>query len=643
MTSTLLSPVTINKTEIRNRTVMPPMLTNFATRGGDVTERHMGYYSERARGGLGIVTVEGTAVEPRGVPFIRGISAADDSRIKGLARLASVIKAQGARASFQLIHGGRCINPAISGFATPMVSYVPQFCNYAESVLLDEEDIAATVQAYGKVAARAREAGFDMVEIHGAHGYLVHQFTSPLTNKRTDKYGGDALARLTMPMEVVRAMRKAVGEDFPIIYRHSAYDGLPGGLSLEETLLMMPHLVDAGVDALHITVGLGETKHLMSPPSCFEEGWSADVAAKVKQAIGSRVPVISVGRYVHPERADEVIRQGKADLVAFGRAVIAEPDLINKYKNKTMASARLGLACTEACTGHTGKLLDITCAINPRAGLEGKYPLDAKAAASKKVAVVGAGPAGLQAALTAAQRGHKVTLFEAANHLGGLLIPASKPPFKSALAELAQYFEHQLADLGVDVRLNTKVSAATLKAGAFDHILLATGSAPVEPPFMAQIPGAVFAEDVLMGRAVAGKRVLIVGGGMIGCECADFLGQAGHEVTVLEMLPQLCADMEWRARRTIMERLEKYQVIQRPGTQLLEAGPAGVKIRTPHGAEKTLPAFDTVIIAVGYRSVPDLARELELEDIPFVCIGDAVKAARIMDAMRQGLEAAWAL
>ena len=471
-TSGLLSPITINTLVVRNRAVMPSMLTNFATKGGDVTERLIHYYAERAKGGVGLVSIEGTAVEPRGTAFIRGISAADDSKIKGLSKLAKAIK---------------------------------------------------------------------------AHGYLISQFVSPLTNHREDAYGGSLENRLRMPLAVIRAIRKAVGDDFPISYRHNADDGLPGGMTLEETLQLVNPLVDAGVDALHISAGIGETKHLISPPSCTPEAWLSDAARQVKEAVRNRVPVISVGRYVHPAIADQVIRDGKADMVAFGRALIAEPELINKYAENRLDSVRVCLGCNEGCTGHTGKLLDITCAINPRAGYEGKYPLGVKADKALKVAVVGAGPAGLQAALTAAQRGHSVTLFERGEDIGGLLHPASRPPFKDSLMELVRYFRHELDALGVNIRCGVTVTGQLLQAQAFDMTLLATGSRPVIPRFAAELPNMTTAEHILLEAIKPGHRVLIIGGGMIGCELADFLGERGHAVTILEMRPEVAQDMEWRA------------------------------------------------------------------------------------------------
>ena len=343
------------------------------------------------------------------------------------------------------------------------------------------EDIDRLVGLFVQAALNAQAAGADGVEIHGAHGYLISQFVSPLTNHREDAYGGSLENRLRMPLAVIRAIRKAVGDDFPISYRHNADDGLPGGMTLEETLQLVNPLVDAGVDALHISAGIGETKHLISPPSCTPEAWLSDAARQVKEAVRNRVPVISVGRYVHPAIADQVIRDGKADMVAFGRALIAEPELINKYAENRLDSVRVCLGCNEGCTGHTGKLLDITCAINPRAGYEGKYPLGVKADKALKVAVVGAGPAGLQAALTAAQRGHSVTLFERGEDIGGLLHPASRPPFKDSLMELVRYFRHELDALGVNIRCGVTVTGQLLQTQAFDMTLLATGSRPVIP------------------------------------------------------------------------------------------------------------------------------------------------------------------
>ena len=642
--SILLSPLTIRKTTLRNRIMLPSMVTHYCAVNGEVSERLIAYHAERAYGGVGLNMLESTSVDDTGKSYWPGVSIASDHFIKGLRRLTDAIHAHGGKAGIQLNHAGRLAQPAVSGHPRQLVSYIPGLTTYDDIHVMDEDDIERVIGSFCSAAERAAEAGFDVVEIHGAHGYLISQFVSPLTNHREDAYGGSLENRLRMPLAVIRAIRKAVGDDFPISYRHNADDGLPGGMTLEETLQLVNPLVDAGVDALHISAGIGETKHLISPPSCTPEAWLSDGARQVKEAVRNRVPVISVGRYVHPAIADQVIRDGKADMVAFGRALIAEPELINKYAENRLDSARVCLGCNEGCTGHTGKLLDITCAINPRAGYEGKYPLGVKADKALKVAVVGAGPAGLQAALTAAQRGHSVTLFERGEDIGGLLHPASRPPFKDSLMELVRYFRHELDALGVNIRCGVTVTGRMLQAQAFDMTLLATGSRPVIPRFAAELPNMTTAEHILLEAIKPGHRVLIIGGGMIGCELADFLGERGHAVTILEMRPEVAQDMEWRARHTLMPRLERYGVTLLTGMEIMETANTGrIRIRDAYGVEEWLEPFDTTAISVGYRPEKMLARELEHMRLPYKAIGDCVAPGKILDAMHQGLAAAYAL
>ena len=342
-----------------------------------------------------------------------------------------------------------------------------------------------------------------------------------------------------------------------------------------------------------------------------------------------------VGRICNRKAAENIIASGKADLVAMGRALLADPFLPAKLAEGRDDEILTCIGCNEGCTGHTGKLLDITCAINPRAGYEGKYPLGVKADKALKVAVVGAGPAGLQAALTAAQRGHSVTLFERGEDIGGLLHPASRPPFKDSLMELVRYFRHELDALGVNIRCGVTVTGQLLQAQAFDMTLLATGSRPVIPRFAAELPNMTTAEHILLEAIKPGHRVLIIGGGMIGCELADFLGERGHAVTILEMRPEVAQDMEWRARHTLMPRLERYGVTLLTGMEVMETANTGV--------EEWLEPFDTTAISVGYRPEKMLARELEHMRLPYKAIGDCVAPGKILDAMHQGLAAAYAL
>lgn len=639
----LMDPIKINTITAANRSYMPSMLTNFAAINGEVTERSIHYYEERAQGGVGIITVEGTAISPEAKPFIRGLSIADTQKLKGLSKLAKAIKRHGTKASIQLIHGGRCINPTISGYPTPQVSYVPQFCNYNESIVLDIDDIAKIIDDFAQAAARAQEAGFDLIELHGAHGYLINQFISPLTNQRTDEYGGDVLQRALFSTRVIQAVRAAVGPDFPIVYRHSAEDGLAGGLTLADTLKIVNPLIDAGADALHISCGMPETKHWISPPPCMEQGWKVDLAYAVKTHIQNRVPVISVGRFTKPAFADEMIQEGKTDMVAFGRALIADSFLLKKYFAKKSEEMTLCLSCNEGCTGRTGKLLDIACAVNPRVGLENKYPRHQKAKQVLSVAIIGGGAAGLQAAISAAELGHNVTIFEARSKLGGLLNAAAKPPFKIELAEylLSQIYEIQ-ENNNITVVYNKEVEAKDLDS--FDRIILASGSKPTMPAFTQCIPNAVSAEDVLLGNKLCGERVLIIGGGMVGCETAEFLASQGKHVTILEKLPDIAIEMEWRAKHTLQIRLKEYSVAFFLQAEFVSADTDGtIHFKDKYGKASILDAFDTVIIAIGYTPSKELLPMLESLGKPLVSIGDCLKAGKIIDAVQGGFMVAQVL
>lgn len=635
----LLSPVQIGNVVVRNRVYMPSMLTNFAAVDGEVTERQIRYYEERARGGVGVVNVEGSAVDQRGKPFIRGISIADDGKIRQLTRLASAIKSHGARASIQLIHGGRCVNPKISGHATPLVSYVPGLCPLSESLVLEASDLRDIAAAFAAAARRAVKAGFDMVELHGAHGYLLHQFVSPLTNTRTDAYGGSVENRMRFPLEVLDAVRREVGPDFPVVYRLSAEDGMPGGLELEETLRMVNPLVEAGASALHVSCGMPESKHWISPPARMRQAWKADVAERVKKTIDMRVPVITVGRIIDPRVAEEVIASGKADMVAIGRGLLADPFLVEKYATGRADEIIPCISCNEGCTGRTGKLLDITCAVNPRVGKEWRYPLEGAARQPRKVAVIGGGAAGMTAALTLRRRGHAVTLFERSASLGGLMHEAAIPPFKGDIAGLNERLAGLVRKSGTDVRLGVGASAGEVQG--YDAVIVATGSRPAIPGFLAGMKNAVPAAEILAGSAAAGRRVLIVGGGMIGCETAEYLAEKGHEVTILERLPELAADMEWRSRRMLMPALEERGATFMTATEILETTPEGrLRVRDKYGVEQWLDAYDTTVIAVGYRADAGLCRELDQAGVAYRCVGDCVRPGRILEAVATGFEAA---
>ena len=638
-TSCCTNPIRINTLLIKNRIVFPAMCTKYAAPDGGVTERMLRYYEERAKGGAGLVTIEATSVDPTGNSFSRGLSIADDARLPGLTDLARRVKRHGARISIQLQHGGRAALPQFSGHAVPLVSAIPGVTPYDNSVILSEEEIARLVECWGKAAIRAREAGFDAVEIHGAHGYLINQFMSPLTNLREDAYGGSFENRMRFPLEVLRAVRKQVGPDFPILFRYSMEEFMPGGIDMEQAVRIAKVMADNGVDMLNVSIGIGESVEYIIPPASVPDGWNADRAAAIKRAVGSRIPVAVVGRICNRKTAENIIASGKADLVAMGRALLADPFLPAKLAEGRDDEILTCIGCNEGCTGMLNECRPISCALNPRTGYEDDYPMT-QADAPKAVVVIGGGPAGCEAALTAAQRGHKVVLFEATSTLGGLANIAALPPGKGVFATLGTYFSAMLPRAGVDVRLNTKADADAVRALHPDHVIVATGGTPIVPRFCADSP-VVLAQDILTGAAQAGSRVLVIGGGLVGSETAEFLADKGREVTVVELRDGIALDMEYKTRQMLMPKLAALGVVCLTETEVLEIGCNGnVKVKTPY-LEKELSGFDTVVVALGYRPDAALCADLAAADIDFVQVGDCKKVGKIINGVWEAFQLAY--
>jgi 2,4-dienoyl-CoA reductase-like NADH-dependent reductase (Old Yellow Enzyme family)/NADPH-dependent 2,4-dienoyl-CoA reductase/sulfur reductase-like enzyme len=632
----------IGPLELRNRLVMAPMGTNYATASGEVTDRLLDYYAERAAGGTGLVTVGTAAVEyPRGRAIVNQLSIADDSRVPGLSKLARRIKQHGANAFVQLHHAGGGTTVKKTGGVQPIVcSSVENAYNARDPRVLETDAVESTVERFVDAAKRARKAGFDGVELHGSHGYLIQEFLSPRNNRRDDRYGGDLDARMRFPTEIVEGIRDAVGDDLALSFRLSADEFVDGGYGLEEATRMAEQLAAAGVDAFSVTVGAYGVPTRVLEPMSFEEAWRSQYAATIAEAVD--VPTITVGVIRQPETAETVLADGDADFVAVGRGHIADPHFARKAREGRVAEINRCIGCNIGCIGE-GIFADreLGCTVNPTVGREREFATLEPAPERQRVLVVGAGPAGLQVAIRSADRGHDVTLYDAAEEVGGQLHLAAAPPGKGKNGWYLEYLEHQLERRPVDVRLGARVDRATVEAADPDAVVVATGASPRG----ISVPGAdgshvVQSWDVIDGSvSVDDESVVVVGGGDVGCDTAGFLADQGCEVTVIEQTDRIAPDKERISRIDVLQTLESNDnVALVTGETVLSIEEESVTTVRPDGSEAAYEA-DRVVLAVGHEPNDGLADELEEYPAPVYVVGDARESRDIYRATLDGTEA----
>jgi len=630
----LFSPIKIGSMELKNRIVMPPMATAFGSIDGAVTRRLIDYHVERARGGVAMIIVEGTSIDsPLGNFSHTALRLDNDAYITGFNDLAEAVHLEGAKLAVQLNHAGRATNTNVTGGVQPVSSSdVPCVPRGGYPRPLRVEEIENIVEKFGKAAERAKRAGADAVEFHGAHGYLIANFLSPYTNKRSDKYGGDFNRRMKFALDIIECTRGYVGKDFPLSFRISGEEYIDGGLTISDTKKISKMLQVAGVDVIHVSATVPESKFdymtSSSPHGCM-----VDLAAAIKSELD--IPVIAVGRITDPILAEQIITECKADLVAFGRALLADPELPKKAFEGRFEDIRKCTACLRGCVSRIHANRSIRCSVNAQVGREREYVLK-RAEIVKKVVVVGGGVAGLEAARVAKLRGHEVILFEKSNELGGQINIAALAPFKNENFDTIKYFSTQLKKLGVRIQLGEEVTQEILKELKPDVVIIATGAIPLIPKISGvEQNNVVTAWDALKNKVTVGQNVIIIGGGMVGLETAEFFVEKGKNIVLVEMLPDVGLDMPTLSKNACLRRLQNRDVKIIVNLKVKEIFENGIKAVDNSETEKTINA-DTIILAVGavpYRPL----KESFMFNIPEVyLIGDCMKPRNAQDAIHEG-------
>jgi 2,4-dienoyl-CoA reductase-like NADH-dependent reductase (Old Yellow Enzyme family)/thioredoxin reductase len=631
----LFSSFSIGTMKIRNRIVMPPMATHYASPEGFVTDRQIAYYVERARGGVGYITVEHTGILQQGKASPKMLLISSDEHATKIQNLIEAVHEAGGKIVVQINHAGRQTSSTVTGF--PIVGPSPIPCPTRTEIprelsVLEIQEIA---EAFAVAAKRVKKAGADGVELHMAHGYLICSFLSPFSNRRRDQYGGDLQGRARFAIEVLRSVRRRVGQEFPIICRLSGDEYVDGGLKIEETKKIAQMLEKEGTNALHISACNVASGYLNQPPYYVQEGVFVHLAEAVKSVLN--VPVITVGRIRNPVMADQILQDGKADLVSMGRALIADPYMPRKAKDGRFEEIVPCLSCNRCI--QTQRKDAIRCAVNPEAGNESQFKIS-KSEQPKKVWVIGGGPGGLKAAEIAALRGHQVTLFEKNRNLGGRMRLAAIPPKKTVLNDFLDYLEKRVNKLGVTLELGKKFSVEMVETNKPDALIVASGAVPFFPDWRGvEESGALSVDAVLTAQGNVGGRVLVIGAGGVGAETADYLSEMGNKVTLIDMLEEIASDLVSHLKYYLLKRLVEKGVTILTSTRVKQLGKGYVLVEDTSGTRK-IGGFDTIVLAVGSKSDESVAKDLEGKVPVLHVIGDASNPREALEAVYEAEEVA---
>jgi 2,4-dienoyl-CoA reductase-like NADH-dependent reductase (Old Yellow Enzyme family)/thioredoxin reductase len=630
----LFSPVTINEMTLKNRAVMPAMGTGYGNADGTVSDRLIAYLARRAKGGTGLIITEICAVDPRGKGFPNEIGAWSDTFIPGLTALTGAIHREGGKIALQLHHAGRETFEAAAGGMPEAPSAIPSAVLGQPCEAMSTERIDAVIDAFARAAGRAKEAGFDAVEIHGAHGYLLNQFLSPFSNARTDEYGGSEENRSRVVLEILSAVRRTVGRAFPVIIRVSTDELIRGGYDLSFMQRLAPRLVAAGADAIHCSVGVYSTPGNLSIASMdTEPGFNLFRARAIREAAGA--PVIGVGRINRPEMAEEALKAGDADLISFGRQHLTDPDFIAKAAAGDFAEIRWCVACNQGCIERLSfEMKSATCSFNPDCGRE-YMGAPVPVAESRRLWVIGAGPAGLSAAMAAAGRGYDVEIFEREAAPGGQVRSASRPPHKEAYLDWVTWAVRRLVKKDVHIHYENEMTRDGVGEGKPDAVILAAGADPATSAIPGlDAPHVCDARDLLLGKAEPAGPAVVLGAGYVGMETADFLTARGIGVTLVEMLPASPVGKHTAHGYWLHKRIKEAGGRIILGAKVTRIEPDAVFYRKAE-EEKRLPAA-MVVTAMGAKPANGLEGILKELCIPCRVVGDAKSPRRLLEAIHEG-------
>lgn len=639
----LFSRGKIGQLTLRNRIVLPPMGTNMVGPSCEASESIIRFYEERAKGGCGLIITEISRIDDvTGIGMQGQLSVTAGKYVRSLVRLVDAVHKYDTKIFLQLHHPGREVSSqflggtqpvAPSAIACPMVGEVPRELTVAEC-----EDL---VRKFVAGANFAKLAGFDGVELHGAHGYLINEFLSPYSNQRTDKYGGSPEKRMTFLAEIVTGIRKLCGPGFPISVRLSCDEFVAGGLKIEDSIQIAQALEQLGVAAINVSAGVYESGYAIMEPQSFPEGWKKHLATEIKKNVS--IPVIAVNNIKNPATAEQFLQEGVSDFVALGRAQLCDPQWGNKAKAGQDAGIRKCLGCLY-CFRSLGQMHPVECTVNPVVGREYLFNEDTLRhdGAGKRVAVIGGGPAGMHAAMICAKRGYDVILFEQEDRLGGAARLAAIPPHKEMLERLIETQCLELEEAGVEVRLNTKATPE-LVAGMNPYgVIVAVGGKPIVPRLPGiDLPHVCTAEQVLSGQvSLEGKNVAVIGGGVTGLETAQVLSK-NNKVTVVEMMKDVGTTLYITLKVFLMAELKECGVTIQTQKCLEEITADSILLKDLSNSERVVQQADAVVLAMGVCSDHALAEQFEDAFEHVTRVGDAEKAGQIADAMRAANDKAY--